>query len=237
MAAVITDTVAIGAADNTSSLTTGSLTSGGSNRVLYAAVGSGAGTPTDPAGVKWGGSGGTSMTQLGSTLNLGANSKWSLWRLINPTAQSSTVYASWGGNQDERWIIAVAVEDADQTTPNNTVATATGATTTNPTVNATSVSGDLVLDFVAFLNGGGNSIALTAGASQTELEDISGGSFSAYEGAAASNESASSTSTTMSWTCAPPNDRDWGIFAFAVNEAAGASFQTAWARNSNQVIQ
>lgn len=224
MAAVITDTVAIGAADNTSSLTTGSLTSGGSNRVLYVAVGSGAGTPTDPTGVKWGGSGGTSLTQLGSTLNLGANCKWSLWRLIAPTAQSSTVYASWAGNQDERWIIAAAVEDADQTTPNNTVATATGTAATNPTVAATSVSGDLVLDFVAFLNGGGQSLTLTADASQAELEDLGGGTgIGPYEGAAASSETAAGSSTTMSWTISTTNARDWGIFAFAVNQASAST--------------
>lgn len=222
MAATVVDSVGTGSADNTASLTSGSLTVSGSNRVLYALVGSGATTPTDPTAVKWGGSGGTSMTQIGTTLTLGSNVKMSLWRLIAPTAQSSTVYASWAGNQNERWIIGVAVQDADQTTPNNTLAQTSGSGAgAGATVNATSVSGDLVLDFVSFLDLGGNSLTLTAGAGQTELEDLASGVIGPYEGAGASSETASGTSTTMSWTISGTGDRNWGIFALAINAPSG----------------
>ena len=230
MAATVVDSVAVGAADNIATLETGSLTVSGSNRVLWVHVGSGAGTPVDPTSVKWGGSGGTSLTQISTTLDVGSNEKISVWRLISPAATSSTVYVTWPSAQDERWIIAVAVQDADQTTPNGTVATATGTSNT-PSVAATSTSGQLVLDFVSFLDTGSDT--LTVGAGQTQLENIAGGAFSSFEGSASSTETASGSSTTMSWTISDVSVNGWGIFAFAINDASGGggpAGNIAWIR-------
>jgi hypothetical protein len=222
MAATVFVSSAKGAADNTTTLATDAFTVGGSNRVLYVLAGSGAGTPVDPSAVKWGGSGGTSLTQLGSTLNMGSNAKASLWRLIAPATGSNTVHVTWGSAQDERWIIAVQVQDTDQTTPNNTVATATG-TNASPTVNATSVSGNLVLDFVSFLDIGGAGYGLTDDVPDV-LQSLTGaGGISAFEGAGASRETAAGTSTTCSWTVGGTlAGGGWSLFALAVNDAAAA---------------
>jgi hypothetical protein len=165
------------------------------------------------------------MTQIGTTIDVGANVKMTLWRLIAPNAVSSTIHATWAGNQDERWIIGVAVQDADQGTPNGTVAQATGSTL-SPTVNATSVSGDLVLDFMSWLDIGGDSGTCAVGASQFEMQNLGAAEISAYEGAGASRETASGVSTTMSWTVSDAAAIDWGTFALAVNEAAAGAAST-----------
>lgn len=224
MAAAVFGSTKKFAADNVSTLESDSFTVGGANRVLYAFVSSGAGSPVAPTSVKWGGSGGTALTQLSTTLTVSSFGRLSLWRLIAPAATSSTIYADWGGNQDERFIIGVAVEDADQSTPNGTVATATGTNLT-PSVAAASVSGDLVLDGVFFLDTAGGAKTLLAGAGQTSLQEIEGAD-TGYEGTGASRETASGASTTMSWTINSAPIDEWGIFAFAVNAATGGGGPT-----------
>lgn len=218
------------AASVESSVSTTSLTSGttfssssytiaGANRVLYVLVGSGAGTPVAPSSVKWGGSGGTSMTQIGTTIDISIYGKISVWRLIAPTATTSTIYVTWGSSQDEKWLIGVNVQDADQTTPNNTVAQATGTSTT-PSVNATSTSGQLVLDFMSWMDLGNNSRTVTVGASQTSIKEVEGATLG-YEGAGSSYETATGASTTMSWTISGAVDNT-GIYAFSINDASGS---------------
>jgi hypothetical protein len=218
MAALVDNSVK--ASDNTgggatTTLETASFAVAGSNRVLYVLAGSGAGTPVDPSAVKWGGSGGTSLTQIGTTLNVGANVKISLWRLIAPAATSSTIHVTWGSGQDERWIIGVSTKDTDQTTPNGTLASATGSGT-GPTVAATTTSGNLVLDFMSWLDGGGSSFTVTDDVPDS-LQEIEGATLQ-YEGAGASRETAAGASTTTSWTISGGAGNDWGIFAFQVNE-------------------
>lgn len=203
-----------------STYTTASYTIAGSNRVLYVLVGSGAGTPVDPSSVKWGGSGGTSLTQIGTTIDMGAVVKISLWRLIAPASGANTIYVSWGSSQDERWVLAVNVQDTDQATPNNTVAQATG-TTTAVTVNASSTSGQLVLDFMSWVDLGNNARTVTVGAGQTSLQEIEGATLG-YEGAGTSWETAAGASTTMSWTISGSIDNT-GIYAFSLNDASAAT--------------
>lgn len=231
MAAVYDNSVEAFSASASTTLETASWAVGGSNRYLLVFVGSGAGTPVDPSAVKWGGSGGTSLTQKGSTLNMGTNAKWSCWELIAPTAQTSTVHVTWGSSQDERWIIAISFTTTDQTTPTRTVATATG-TSTAPSVNATSVSGDLVVDGVAFLDTDGGSRTLTVGASQTSRQEIEGADL-VYEGAGVSTEAATGTSTTMSWSMSGSGGRPWATFAMALIESAAAA---APAPNVNESV-
>lgn len=208
-------------------LETPSFAVGGTNRYLLVFVGSGAGTPVAPSSVKWGGSGGTTMTQKGSTLNVGANGKWSCYELIAPTAQTSTVYVTWGSAQDERWILAISFTGVDQTTPTRTMATATGTggvPNFTMTVNATSVSGDLVVDGAAFLNGGADSATLATNGSQTSRQEVEGAAL-VYEGAGESTLTASGSSTTMAWTVSGTSSasQDWGTFAMALINAEGAS--------------
>lgn len=191
---------------------------GGSNRVLYVFVATGAVTPVDPSAVKWGGSGGTSLTQIGTTIDHHANGKFSLWRLIAPAAQTATVHVTWPSSQDERYFIAYSAKDADQTTPNNTVAQATGNSTA-PSVAATSVSGDLAISGMTFLDTGGNADTIsTADTSRQEIE----GTDLVFEGMGVSEATAAGASTTMTWTLA--HARPWGIFALAINGAAAGGY-------------
>lgn len=210
-------------------LATASFAIGGSNRYLLVCVGSGAGTPVDPSAVKWGGSGGTSLTQKGTTLAMGANAKWSAWELIAPTAQTSTVHVTWPSAQDERWILAVSFAGVDQTTPTRTLATATGTggtPTFTMTVNATSQSGDLVADCAAFANANSDSATLAVNGSQTSRQEVEGAAL-VYEGGGASTLTASGASTTMAWTVSGTSAsvQNWGTFAMALIDAA-ASDQT-----------
>lgn len=225
----VNNSASVASATPGTTLETASFAVGGSNRVLYVLAGSGASSPSDVSAVKWGGSGGTSLTQLGTTATVATNMKVSLWRLIAPTAQTSTVHATWSGTDDERWLVCVAVQDADQTTPNGTVATATGGSDLIPTVNATSVSGDLVLDFMSWLDLSGSSKTCSVGAGQTSLQNIGAAAISPYEGAGASWETAAGTSTTMSWSVSATGIGlvNWYTFALAVNGVAGGGGQSA----------
>lgn len=200
-------------------ISSASFTLAGTNKVLYVLAGASSGSPITPSAVKWGGSGGVSLTQVGSSLSLGAFTNISIWRLINPTSQTSTVHVTWGAAQDETWVIAANFQGVDQTTPNGTVATSTGAVSAAITVNATSTAGQLVVDFQSWLDLGNNGRTATVGAGQTSIEEIEGPTLG-YEGAGASYETAAGTSTTMSWALSGTVD-NWGTFAFALNDAGG----------------
>lgn len=208
-------------------LSTGSFTVSGSNRYLLACTGTGAGTPVAPSAVKWGGSGGTSMTQKGSTLDVGSFGKWSCWDLVAPTAQTSTVHVTWGSAQDERWVCAMSFTGVDQSTPTRTVASATGTggvPTFTPTVNATSVSGDLVVDAMAFLNSNSDSATVAPNGSQTSRQEVEGADL-VYEGMGCSTLTASGVSTTMAWTVSGTTGgtQNWGTFAMALIDATSAT--------------
>lgn len=219
MAALIDNHVQVFSAANVTSLTSASWTIGGTNRRLYHQVGSGASSVANPNACKIGGSGGTSLSTIGTTQDLGANGKHTLYALTDPAAGSTTSYVSWASNQDETFLIGVSTKDTDQTTPNNTVASATG-TNVSPTASATSVSGDLVLGFMFYLDSGANEATWTRGG-QTVLETIRDAS-TPYEGIDAAYQTAAGTSTAASWSISGTGALDeWGVFALAVNAATG----------------
>lgn len=206
-------------AANVASLTSPSWTLTGSNLYVHAGVLSGANTPVDPSAVKVGGSGGTAMTQKGATQNVGANVKVSAWGLANAPAGSTTSYVSWASNQDETALVAASYAGVDTSTPNRTVATATGSNAT-PSVAATSVSGDLVVDVAGFLDGNGAALTLTVGASQTSHGEVEGANLT-FEGLGTSHEAATTTSTTMSWTISGTPQQGWATIAYALIPSTG----------------
>ncbi len=229
MAASVTTQIGIG--DSTTALPTietGTLTPTGSNKVIYALVGSGAGSPNDPTAVKYAstvGIGGESLTLLDSVRTINTNVKTSVWRLASPSAGSGTIHATYGGNDDERWVIAVAVQDAAGT--EGTIAYATANGTTAPSVTPTTTSGELVLDFLSLLRQAGGSWTFAPDASQTTVKELEGNSpatggannIGEFEGAGISRETAAGASTVMSWTTS--GTADYGIHAFQVNPFAG----------------
>ena len=202
------------------SLETVSWAIAGSTRYLICGVGSGAGTPVDVTNVKWGGSGGTPLLQEGSTLNIGANLKLSIWKLLAPTAQSSTIYADWGSSQDERVIFCVSANGVDQTTPIGTMATATGSASNTSTVNVTTSADDLVIDVTWAVDSFGGT--LVVGAGQTMQKEIENPTLT-YEAGGTSTEVATGASTTMSWTFTTGGTTmdDWGIMAIPLKPDAG----------------
>ncbi len=232
MAASVTAVVGIG--DSTApaaTLETGTLTPTGVNKVIYALVGSGAGSPSDPSPVKYAstvGVGGESLTLLDSVRLVPTNNniKTSVWRLANPSAGSGTIHATYGGLDDERWIIAVAVQDAAGT--EGTITYATGAATGSATASAASTAGELILDFLSVLRPGGGNWVLTCDASQTSVKELEGnspgtggtGNIGQYEAAGVSSEVASGASTVMSWTFSAGSG-EYGLHAFQVNPFVG----------------
>ena len=222
MAASVTDQIGEGNASASTTLeTSASITPTGSNKVLYVLVGTGATSPGDPTAVKYastGGSGGESLTLLDSVRTIATFVKTSVWKLVGPSASSGTIHATFAASNDERWIIAVAVQDADGT--ENTIAYNTASASTSATVDATSVSGDLVLAFLSLLDQSGGNPQLTAGQTSVyELESSTAGTggIGAFESAGIERATASGTTTTMTWTMSDTNT--WGLHAFAVNGA------------------
>jgi len=223
MAASVTASVAIGDSSGASTtLETGTLTPTGSNKTIYVLAGCGAGSPGDPTAIKYGGSGGESFTLLDSVRTVATFVKTSVWRLANPSAGSGTIHGTWATSNDERWLIAVAVQDSDGT--EGVISYATGSSS-GPTVAPASTSGELVLDFLSILNGGGSGYTLSVGAGQTSIQELEGAgtggatNISGYESAGASYETAGGATTTMSWTVS--SSSEWGIHAFQVNPATG----------------
>ena len=213
-----------------SSLTSGSWTIAGADRLLIGGIGIGAGTPAAHSSMKWGGSGGTNLTQISTTLTVGLFGRLSAWYLIAPAASSTTLYGSWAASQDECCIGGVSLTGCKQTvSPVGTAATATGSispptATGTATVNVTTVAGDVVLALFWIVDQGGGSPTFTPTGGATERYYVPGSALT-YESMLISSLTASGTSTTMSAsiTCSGTDTATWGVIAFVVNAAAAAS--------------
>lgn len=226
MAALIDNSVKVSSIAGVTSLTSASWAVGGSNRCLWTSVASGASVPDNPTGAKWQGSGGTAMTLQGSVVSVPSFFKHSLFRLIAPAATTSTSYANWPNAQDETLIVSVSTKDTDQTTPNGTIATATGAASLAPSVSATTISGDLTVDFTFVGNNTGDGPTLAATAGQTSLQEIEGAD-TGYEAFGTSWKTAAGASTTMSWTATGTGAQtNWSAMAFAVKAVSGGGGST-----------
>ena len=214
---------------NVASLTTPAFVIGGSNRYLVAGTGSGAGTRQAVTAVKWGGSGGTGLTQQGSAVDFSPANPYfrtTCWGLLAPTAQSATLYASWASNQDETALAGASYTGVDQATPTGTLATATanlsgGTQTPAPTVDASTVADDWVVDIVWVGDTSGASRTITAGAGQTAREEVEGANL-VYECLGLSDEIATGATTTMSWSISGSVNGGWGMFALPLKPVSGA---------------
>lgn len=208
-------------ASNVASLTTAAWTIAGANRLLMGGIMSGAGTPVNPSGMKWGGSSGTALTQRGSTVNCGSFGKVSQFSLVAPTAASQTLYGNWGSNQDETAIGGVSYTGVDQATPHGTQTTASGTGNT-PTVNISSAAGELVSDVVMCLDQAGALTAFAAGAGQTERVKIASVGAAGFE-AFGMSEEAGGVTVTMSWsaTVSSGTNDDWAILGIPIKASSG----------------
>ena len=198
-----------------------SITVSGSNKVLYVFVGDSAGTPLDPSGVVWDPTGvNETLTKL-DTQDFGTVANCSIWRKIAPSDATAVVRVTWAANKDEQGIIAWVETGLDQTTPNGTIAKATGAGTTTVSAGAvTTTNGQRLLQFGQFLDTSPNARTYDS-PTGTERHDLAM-TPSNYDGIAAQEQTASGSSTTPTWTMSSAAD-GWGSFAFALNEASTQS--------------
>jgi len=214
---------------------TNSFAVAGANRFLAAFVFSGAGSAgITPSAVKWGGSGGTAMTQRGSTLSLGSFWSLSCWTLTAPTAQTSTVYADYGVAVDESSVIATSFTGVHQSVPLGTVTSKTNnfagsvtidLNTREDTLACTTISGDMMVDCIGVGTTGGSNPTISINGGQTSDQEYEGGTLSAYDAHGSSHLLASGTTTNSIWRVVDTTQNAvWGMFALPLKQAgAGVS--------------
>lgn len=206
-----------------SSLTTSAWTIAGSNRLLVAGMGWSAGAPPNYSAIKWGGSGGTALTQVGSTLASGATHKLAMARLIAPTAASQTLYGELSGSTDEFCVGGASFTGVHQTTPLGTEVTNTGtgtSTTFTATVDVGSAASEVVIDMAygGSDNTAPSTVTVAAGASQTmrwEQENV--GNFNA--GTQSSETGSATTTMSEDFTMGASVSYRWGIIGVGIKPA------------------
>ena len=134
-----------------------------------------------------------------------------IYRFLSPTTGAKTVSVSFSGSNPDFAVIAVTqLTGVDQSSPTGTPAKATDTTGT-PSISVPSTPGDLVLDA---LSGWGGAHTVGAGQSQNYARTLSGD----WNGQG-SSESATGSSTTMSWS---NNSDTWALVGVAFKPAAAS---------------
>jgi hypothetical protein len=180
--------------------TSGSFAVGsGSNRILVVSIGVylAAGL-TNPCvtGVKWGGSGGTPLTKVASAqFDTGATREReaSLWYLVAPTVQTSTLYLTFADSIRDVRVSATVWDGAAQTTPFTGANTAEHPWATTHSVVVSSATNSLVIDSI-----NGTLTALTC----SQTQDALGSTGEVQLG---QSNKAGAASVTMTWTSANMN--------------------------------
>lgn len=158
--------------------------------------------------------GGVSMTLVG-TRNNGTDSRIYIYRTLNPPVGTANVSVTLSGSASKGAIVgAISYSGVDQTNPLGTFVSASGESG-SPSINVSSLSGELVFDVLA----NKNTAALSPGAGQTERWDIASGEIRG----GASTESAVSSSTTMSYSTSTGK---WAFGGIAIKPAAVVSTVT-----------
>lgn len=171
---------------------------------------------------------GDALTEVPSSTVSNGQYSAALYSLIAPDTGSNTVSVTFTGSVFDFGAGAVSYTGADQVAPLGTAATDTGTSTT-PSVDVTSTTGEIVQDALAMIHSG----TLTVGASQTQRWNSTGGfGFIKYAGSTESG----ATTTTMSWSNS--TSQDWAIVGVAVkpDSGGGGSFQSAWTVGANVML-
>jgi hypothetical protein len=210
-------TVTIDASNNgTGSFNSGGLTSvtvtltvaSNSNRVVYVYVcGGGTGGVEDVTGVSSNVDG--ALTDIGTATD--SNFLYvSVWRLLNPTAGAHTFTASFGSfTTTDAVAFAISLYNVNQTTPNDTLVTASGSST-GPTASGSLVTGDMAVG--ALMSDDNAGIAVTTGTQQREVENIGGGNDTS--GSLATNTGNGTIAITWS-----QDATGWAVAYVPVNQA------------------
>lgn len=218
------DTGVAASGEAVTSVTTDSLTiASGSNRCLLVFVYSGSASPGTPGDVKWGGSGGTSLgSSIGGDTTYYTYSTHLAYKMVAPTAQTSTVYASsfGGASWDEFLVHALVYTDVDQTTPTGTINVTQYASASPSSLAATSAATtDRVVAAVAhqvYLNDA--TVGLTSiGTSYTQrLRNDANTSY----GTMRTIDATGTTSADFDWSWTDATARDFHLVGVPLKAAA-----------------
>lgn len=218
---------AVGYAENSQVGTTydsPALTISGTDKVAWALVinsdGSARANPTgvvlDPTGVN------QSFTMLGSGINFGLYANATLWRLIAPSnVTGKIVRATWAAAKSEQGVAVWVETDVDQTTPNGTVVTNTGTSTTLSAGSVSTSTGQRVIHFGHTLDStpdGARTFDSPSGTERLDFLTVA----TAYDGVAAQEQTSGGSSVNPQWTLSSAAD-EWASFAFAVNPVGGST--------------
>lgn len=167
----------------------------GSNLALYAAIVYGAGAELDLSTVT-ATYNGVSMDVLFTDQTV-AGRPTRVFRLVAPATGTHDIVFSWSGNSYLR-AVAASFTGVDQTDPDDAQTAIDGSGGgTSSSGNQSSATDDMVMDVLLVTSG---VTGLTAGAGQTEINQIvADGPGAGYLGIASSYEAGSAT-TTMSWS-------------------------------------
>jgi hypothetical protein len=215
-------------AQEVSALETGTFTVSGTDRLMLSFVSS-TGFASGPGASTclFGGSGGTSMVQIGSETTSSA-SYLRAYRHIAPSTSLSTIYATVTTEQTRLSIASLSYTGVDQTTPVvlASITTASGnfnTTSTTATAVVTTTAGDVVVGCFTLIDysfdGAGVSFSEISG---TERMFQDGGTENVV-GVQILEATASGTSTTFSttMTVAQANFAAWQFVGFILNPAGG----------------
>ena len=172
-----------GGGDNASSVTISHTVAVKPHRLLIAMIASTA----VPSGVTYGGTALTKLEEATSTSRCA-----SIWYLAHPATGANNLVSTTGGTQDQAIQIYSYYGCNPQDIFNTDVETTTaGSANHSSSLSVTSESGDIVVDIVA----ASGTVGFAPGASQTEVMDRTQDGIDG----ASSYETATGTSTTMSW--------------------------------------
>ncbi|MGI9067891.1 MAG: beta strand repeat-containing protein [Pyrinomonadaceae bacterium] len=193
---------------NVTTLTWSHTVGTGSNRILIVGVSIFGGGLT-VSSVTYGG---TALTRIGGQTDSGNKVRMEIWKLVAPASGTASIVVTpsaatrvVGG--------AVSFNNVDQTIPNGTFASASGSSTA-PSVNVTSATGEVVIDTLVAT---GDAISASVGAGQTQRWNKTTGSTSTEVLGAGSTEPGAST-VTMSWTLG--FSKKWAIGGVSLKPAA-----------------
>lgn len=210
-------------------LTSGAWTIAGSDRLAIGVMASATGgTRQAHLEMRWRGSTGDLLTQIGTSLDIGPGGRMSMWRRIAPSAESNTAYGLLNAGQDEYAIGMLSYTGADQTTPVGTSVTNTGTCDGSgngtATVNVTTTTGQMVVAAAWVVNASSaTNPTMTPAGGSTGRYEIEGAQLG-WEALQVIELVASSTTTTMSIDIASANaSAPWGIMAFVVNSSTPES--------------
>lgn len=198
----------------------------GTNRILIAAMCWADSSPTNYSEIRWGGSGGTLLTQIGSTLAIGSFHRVALAYLINPSAATQKLWGQLTGAQNEFCVGGISFKGVHQSSPLGTEATNSGTgtgSTFSSTVNVSSASGELVVavSIGGSTAGGTSSCTVTVGAGQSATdrweEENMGGGFSA--GTMSTEGGAATVTMSENFTFSVSDDFAWGIIGVPLKPA------------------